>query len=102
MQKNHDLLASQGRLGFGEARRDESGLAGDGQRIEDGSFEQPLGAGDQVRREANLPLEPAGKGFALDRLAKGIPRGSDPDAASGQLAFDIGDRFAVRPDDKPD
>ena len=55
MQQRGHVLVFQRRLGLGKARRDQPGLAGDRKRIEDGAFEKPLGAGDEVRRQPNLP-----------------------------------------------
>ena len=50
VQKRYGVRMCQRRLGFGEARRDETGLTGYGQGIEDGPFEQQLGARSEERR----------------------------------------------------
>ena len=49
MQKRRQLFVLKGRLDLAEARRHQAGLAGHGQSIEDGSFQELFGAGHQVR-----------------------------------------------------
>ncbi len=102
VQKGNNLVAGQGRLGFAETRRHQSGLAGDRQCIEDGLLEQPFGAVNEVRGQPNVALEPADEGFAFNRLTQGVAGGGHPDAAARKLVFDIRDRFPIRPDHKPD
>ena len=102
VQKSNDFLMFKGRLDLAETRRGQPGLAGDCQRIENRSFEEALGVVDEVRRQADIPLETAGENFAFDGLSQGIAGGSDPDAASGELTFDVGDGLAARSDDEPD
>ena len=95
-------LVCQRRLDLGEAGSDQPGLAGHGQRIEDGTFEQPFGPGDQIRGQANLPLETAGERLALDRSASASRVAVTQTPRPGQLALEIRDRLAVRPDDEAD
>src|SRR5580700_4720222 len=88
MEESDNLLLCQSGLDPGESGRDQPGFACQGERIEGGTFEQLPGAGDEVRREANLPLEAAGECLALDRVGQSILRCGDPDAAPGQLALE--------------
>ncbi len=74
MQNGGDLLVFKRRLDLAEAGRDQPGLAGDSQCVEGGSLQEMLGTGDQIRRQANIPLEAAGENFAFDGLVP-WPRG---------------------------
>src|SRR5580704_7871149 len=102
MQERDNLLMRERGLGLAEAGGDESGLAGDRQRLESLSLEQALGTDEEVCGQLNVALEAAREYFALDRVAKHLLRSRHPDAAPGQLALEIRHRLARGPDNETD
>src|SRR5579863_6281605 len=102
MQQDGGVAAFQCGFGLGEAGDRQAGLAGDSESIECGALELPLGAGDEIGREANLPLEAAGERFSPYGLVERFLRRRHPDAAAGQPALDVRHRVPFRPDHKPD
>ena len=78
MKDGNNLFMFQGGFRFGEAGRDRPGLSGHRQSIENRSFQEPFRLFGEVRGEPDLPLEPAAKDLALDRLAQRLPAGRYP------------------------
>ena len=78
MKDGNNLFMFQGGFRFGEAGRDRPGLSGHRQSVENRSLQEPFRLIGEVRGEPDLPLEPAAKDLALDRLAQRLPAGRYP------------------------
>ena len=89
-------------LDLGVAGDDLAGLGGHRQRLAAASLQQGLGIGGKGGRNPNVALEPTAEMVTPDRFRNGPARRTDPQAAAGQFALQIGNDLARRGDHEPD